>query len=535
MEKGLVCLVLHAHLPYVRHTDDREYLEERWFYEALTETYIPLFLVLQGLLAEGVDFRLTLSFSPPLLSMMEDPLIMKKYKKHLEGLIELAEAEVERTKNLPEFHETALMYLNRFNEVYRQIFIKMGGYPVKALQELAGSGKVELITTCATHGYLPLIGLTDEIVRAQVAVGQELFQRLFGQKAKGIWLPECGYQPGHDQILREFGLRYFFMDTHGVLYASKRPKYGVFAPLYCPSGVAAFARDTETSKQVWSSKEGYPGDPDYREFYRDIGYDLDYEYIKKYLPGGTRVDTGIKYYRITGPTEHKEPYRPEWAKAKAAIHAGNFMFNREKQIEYLASIMDRPPLVVAPYDAELFGHWWFEGPQFLDFFFRKAAFDQKVFKLVTPTEYLEMYPVNQVAVPNACSWGHKGYNEVWLEKSNEWIYRHLHKAQTRMVELANRYPHAEGYRARSLNQAARELLLAQSSDWAFIMKAGTMVQYAVRRTKEHLHNFTRLYYSILEDRYDLIWLQKIEQQNNIFPHIDYRVFSSNFLCANPAS
>ena len=149
-------------------------------------------------------------------------------------------------------------------------------------------------------------------------------------------------------------------------------------PIYCPTGVAAFGRDLESSRQVWSSKEGYPGDFSYRDFYRDVGFDLDYDYIKPYLHGdGKRTNVGIKYYRITGKTDHKEPYSPERAQDKAAEHAGNFMFNREKQIEHLASIMDRKPIIVAPYDAELFGHWWFEGPDWINFLFRKIAFDQK--------------------------------------------------------------------------------------------------------------------------------------------------------------
>ena len=159
-----------------------------------------------------------------------------------------------------------------------------------------------------------------------------------------------------------------------------------------PEGPAVFGRDWESSKQVWSCGRRLPGDYDYREFYRDIGYDLEYEYIRPYLKDGIRCNTGIKYHRITGPGNHKEPYNPRRALDKAAEHAGNFMFNREKQVEYLASKMDRRPIIVAPYDAELFGHWWFEGPAWLDFLIRKIAYDQDVIKLTTPSRYLTEYP-----------------------------------------------------------------------------------------------------------------------------------------------
>ncbi|HHX50223.1 MAG TPA: DUF1957 domain-containing protein, partial [Clostridia bacterium] len=318
------------------------------------------------------------------------------------------------------------------------------------------------------------------------------------------------------------GLQYFFLDTHGVLFAEPRPRYGIYAPIGCPSGVAAFGRDIETSKQVWSSSEGYPGDPDYREFYRDIGYDLDFSYIKDHIhPSGLRTDTGFKYYRVTGKTDYKEPYRPNWAREKAAIHAGNFMFNREKQIEYLARVMDRPPLIVSPYDAELFGHWWFEGPQWLEYLFRKIYFDQNVIETITPTEYLERHPSLQPATPCLSSWGARGYNDVWLEGSNDWIYRHLHQGARRLEELSRDFSRVTGNRKRALRQAVRELLLAQSSDWAFIMKTGTMVEYAEKRTITHLSNLNRIYHSLKNGDLDETWLEHLEQENNIFPEASY--------------
>jgi 1,4-alpha-glucan branching enzyme len=372
--------------------------------------------------------------------------------------------------------------------------------------------------------------LQREAVQAQIHYAVQYHTSCFGRPPRGIWLPECAYQPGDDEILRAYGLRYFFTDAHGLLHASPRPKYGNFAPIYCPSGVAAFGRDLESSKQVWSANEGYPGDYDYREFYRDIGYDLEYEYIRPYIdPSGLRMNTGIKYHRITGQTHDKQPYNPDWAREKAAQHAGNFMFNREQQIEYLSSFLGRKPIIVSPYDAELFGHWWFEGPQWLDFLIRKVYYDQHTIKLATPSDYLSLYPRNQVSTPSLSSWGYKGYNEVWLEGSNDWIYRHLHQAATRMVALTNTFPEATGVLRRALNQAARELLLAQSSDWAFIMKTGTVVPYAVRRTQGHIGNFIGLDEQITGNRIDQRWLGELEAKNNIFPDLDYRIYSSSDL------
>ncbi|MFA5089895.1 MAG: 1,4-alpha-glucan branching protein domain-containing protein [Candidatus Omnitrophota bacterium] len=522
MNKGYLCMVLHGHLPFVRHPEHEDFLEEDWFYEAITETYIPLILAFERLLNDKVNFRLTMSLTPTLISMLADNLLQARYLKHINRLIELGHREVERTRWQHEFNQLANMYLGRFYEV-RSAFERYRGNLVNAFKAFQDAGNLEIITCAATHGYFPLMGVCEASVRAQVKVAVSHYESVFGRKPAGIWLPECGYYPGHDEILKECGIHYFFTDAHGLLHGVPRPKYGVFAPVYCRSGVACFGRDLESSKQVWSSIEGYPGDYYYREFYRDIGFDLDYEYIKPYIhPDGIRINTGIKYYRITGSDE-KRPYNPYLAQDKAAEHAGNFMFNREKQIDYLNGLMQKSPLIVSPYDAELFGHWWYEGPMWLDFLMRKVVFDQKTVRLITPSEYLAENPRNQVITPSLSSWGWKGYSEMWLQGPNDWIYRHLHMASDRMTELVKAHPQALGLLARALNQALRELLLSQSSDWAFIMGTGTHVSYAVKRTKEHLLRFTRLYEDIKANAIDEKWLADMENKDNIFPQIDYRV------------
>jgi 1,4-alpha-glucan branching enzyme len=525
MAKGYLALVLHAHLPYVRHPEHGYSLEEKWLYEAITETYIPLIWMLESLLDDNVPFRLTLSLSPTLIAMLQDDFLQNRYLAHLDKMIDLGAREVHRTRGTP-FHDTARMYNDRLHGARDTFARRYGKNLVRAFKGFLDSGRVEVITTAATHGYLPLLMIHREAVRAQVATGIQTYRRAFGRDPAGLWLPECSYTPGLDEILKEFGLRYFFLDSHGLLFASHRPRFGIFAPVYCPSGVAAFGRDLESSKQVWSAQEGYPGDHNYREYYRDIGFDLDYDYIKPYIhPDGIRVNTGFKYYRITGKGQHKEPYVPEWARATAEAHAGNFMFNREHQVHYLSRIMDRPPIIVAPYDAELFGHWWFEGPHWLETLMRRIAYDQHTLEPITPSEYLRRFPCNQLATPCASSWGDKGYHEVWLNQANDWIYRHLHWAAERMIELAREHPRAEGLRRRALNQAARELLLAQASDWAFIMATNTMVAYAARRTKNHLLNFKGLWHQLRENRLEPGWLAELEDRNNPFPDLEYTVYA----------
>ncbi len=526
MSKGYLCLVLHAHLPFVRHPEYNEFLEEDWLFEAITETYIPLIKVFDNLISDGVDFRLTLSITPPLANMLSDPLLQERYSHHIDKLIDLSEKEMDFVKGCPEFRPAAKMYYDKLRETRHIFKDKYECNIINAFRKFQDLGKMEIITCCATHGYLPLM-LHTKATKAQIRIGAQDYFYKFGQRPKGIWLSECAYNPDDDYILKEEEISYFFLDTHGILYGKPRPRYAVYAPIYCPSGVAAFARDIESSLQVWSADIGYPGDYRYREFYRDIGFDRDYTYIKPYLHSdGVRRYTGLKYHRITGkvPLNRKAPYNPQDALEASAEHAGNFMFNREKQIEFLASVMDRKPIVVAPYDAELFGHWWYEGPEFLNYLFRKIHYDQNTISTILPTEYLNEYPRNQVLRPTMSSWGDKGYNEVWLNGRNDWIYRHLHKATERMIEIAEKNPNTTGVRKRVLNQLARELMLAQSSDWAFIMTTGTMTAYSYKRTRDHIHRFNLLYEAVKNDQINHISLEELEHRDNIFPSIDYRAY-----------
>jgi len=529
MPKGYLSIVLHAHLPFVRHPEHENFLEENWLFEAITETYIPLIKVFNGLVNDNVKFRITMSLSPTLISMLMDDHLQHKYLKHLDMLIELAKKEIVRTKGQGQFNNLAHMYHDDFLEA-RRIFVDENHMNlVTAFKKLQDAGRLEVITCCATHGYLPLMEVERQAsVRAQVRTGVELYEKVFGKKPLGIWLPECGYNPGDEEILKQEGIKYFFVDSHGILFGTPRPRFGVFNPYLTKSGVAALGRDLETSKAVWSAVEGYPGDYNFREFYRDIGFDLDYDYIKPYINAdGVRINTGIKYYKITGTTDHKEPYVPENAGARAAEQAGNFMFNREKQIENLAAQMgDRLPLIVAPYDAELFGHWWYEGPRWIDFLIRKISYDQKNIELATPGDYLKKYKKFQVMTPSFSSWGYKGYSEVWLEGSNDWMYRHLHKMVERMVEAASSHRDASGLMKRALNQMARELLLAQSSDWAFIMKTGSHVNYAGARFTEHSTHFSELYEEVKTGTFDEEYIKQCEDKFNLFPDIDYSVYSS---------
>ncbi len=385
---------------------------------------------------------------------------------------------------------------------------------------------LEIITCAATHGFLPLMENCFEAVRAQIFIARDQYREMFGRDPAGIWLPECAYVASLDKVLQEANLRWFIIDAHGFMFGSPRPRYAIYTPCFTPTGPAAFGRDRDSSRQVWSAEEGYPGDPAYRDFYRDIGFDLSEEYLKPFLPkDGTRRFTGLKYYRITGRTHAKELYNRGWAMGAVDAHAGHFMQSRAGQISHLRAHMNVEPVVVSPFDAELFGHWWFEGPEFLNLLIRKAVYDQKEFRFTTPTRYLAEHDTHQLMVPSPSSWGHKGYWEVWLEDSNAWIYPHLHAAARRMSEMARVHQHTSAELIdRALRQMARELLLAQSSDWAFLMKTGTARDYATKRTKDHLLRFTRLYDQVRAEDVDPSFLANCEWRDNIFPNLNWHYY-----------
>ena len=370
MKKGYFSLVLHAHLPYVNHPDFPQYMEERWLFEAITETYLPLLQVFGRLQEKGIPFKVTLSITPPLMEMFSNRDLRRKYLDYLEGNIKLAGKEITRTASEdPRKNELAYYYLKNLEEI-KDLYLSINGELTGAFAAFQSMGYLEIITCNATHGFLPLMERNYEATNAQIQIGTETYKQQVKTAPNGIWLAECGYVPGLDKHLLRNGLSYFFVDSHALWYADPAPRYGVYRPVATPGGLFAFARDPESSQQVWSAEAGYPGDPRYREFYKDIGFEREEDYIKPHIdPSGIRCNTGIKYYRITGKEiglDAKDYYDVENARKAIREHARDVAMKKRNQIEDLYDRFDGvEPVVVAPFDAELFGHWWYEGPLFI--------------------------------------------------------------------------------------------------------------------------------------------------------------------------
>jgi 1,4-alpha-glucan branching enzyme len=537
---GYLALILHAHLPFVRHPEHEHFLEEDWFFEAVTESYIPLLRMMRRLVDDGVPFKLTMSLTPTLCAMLQDPLLRERYVRHLDLLIDLAAREQKRNRKHPQLRDLARFYFELFSE-NRRLFVdewKCGLLSV--IRELRQAGALEIVASAATHGLLPILQQqAPQAARAQVLIGRDVYVDLFDAEPSGFWLPECAYAPGLEAILQEANIRWFLLDAHGLLFGKPRPRRSIYAPCYTPSGPAAFARDLDASRRVWSAQEGYPGDPAYREFYRDIGFDLPMEHLGP-IAHGSRKFSGVKYHRITGSGDEKQLYDRAAADNAAAKHASDFLVQRRQQIREISEL-GFDPIALSPFDAELFGHWWFEGPVFLEQFIRQAA-NERDFRLTTPSEFLAGHPTQQIVEPAASTWGENGHLAVWLDPSNAWIYLHLHAALQKMIGLAQSASAVVGqplrlpgkglageataleFTDRILKQLARELLLAQASDWAFLMKTGTAREYATKRTIEHLARFDRLYDQFVTNRVDEEFVRDCEWRDNLFPNVNWRYY-----------
>jgi 1,4-alpha-glucan branching enzyme len=517
---GSLALVLHAHLPFVRHPERESFHEENWLFEAISESYVPLLQMMQRLLRRGIRFQITLSVSPTLCAMLSDPLLCDRYLRHLDRLGGLLERECDRNQADKRVFALSEFYRDFFAETRRTFAEEWNCDLLGVFRQLRGTGAVEITASAATHAILPILQQSPGAAHAQIAIGCDQFRETFGGEPSGFWLPECAYSTGIAELLQAENIRWFIVDAHALEQALPPARRGSFAPCFTKAGPAAFARSVHASRQVWSADQGYPGDPAYRDFYRDVGFDLSPEELAAFPK---RSFTGIKYHRVTGhDVSMKEIYDRTAAEETARRHARHFV---ERCIAELQSVQadDWNPIVIAPFDAELFGHWWFEGPIFLEQVILAAAENKLL--LTTPSEFLTQNPTQQVSEPATSSWGDQGFLDVWLDQKCAWIYPHLFTANTRMTTLAqSRGRKTTADDERVLRQLVRELLLAQSSDWAFLIRNATAKNYATKRVSDHLSRFAKLADQFERRKVDRDFLAQCEAQDNLFPNVDWRRF-----------
>ena len=510
---GRLAIVLHAHLPYVR-KNEKNSLEEDWLFQAILECYIPLLQAIEASKKENpINTKLTISLSPTLLSLLQNKKIKETFPLWIKTRIDFLQELPQKEKNASGF------LMQNLNDKYLY-WQNCSGDLIERFRVLLKSGNLDILTCAATHGYLPILRENPETVKGQINTAIRSHKNIFGTQPLGIWLPECAYYENLDQLLFNSGIRYAVLDGHGVLNASPRPRYGVYAPICSTKGVAFFGRDNESTLPVWSAKDGYPGDSVYREFHKDLGWELPTSKLQeKDIPCSRPL--GLKFYKITNDKlslEKKEFYIESDAKRKVEEHADSYLLARSKQLENLSLSSSFEPLLIAPFDAELFGHWWYEGPSFIENILEKSI--KYSIKMTTLKEFLMQKPNLQICDPSSSSWGQGGYHNYWLNDKNAWIVPEITKAGSTFVELVSQN-HNNSFSLRLLNQAARELLLSESSDWSFILRAGTTTELAKERIDRHLFRFWKLVEMIKNNsKLDLKFLKNIEDEDSIFLDIN---------------
>lgn len=561
---GTLAIVLHSHIPYVLAHGQWPHGTD-WLTEVAAESYIPLLDALHDLATNDVPARLAVGLTPILCEQLADDGFKDEFTDWLEQNLGAAAADARRFR--ADGNDALLALAQRWRAWFRHTLDRWtnayGRDLVGAFRAHQDAGRIEIITSAATHGYLPLL-LTDRAVAAQVRAGAASYERHFARKPRGFWLPECAYRPryawqapldpfqttepvvrrGIDEFLSEAGIGYTFVDGHLLrgdgtqgVYAERfgalralwhqftmetiTPPVGVppYRPCFVQEGgeaqtpVAVFGRDARSSHAVWAADGGYPGDEWYLEFHKQA------------------ETSRLRYWRVSFPKDDlaaKQPYDPHRAYERTLEHARHFVDEVKAVLREQRNAGNERPIVTALYDTELFGHWWHEGALWLKEALRLAAADPEI-TLATPGDYLDTLPPNTprsvVRLPEG-SWGEGGFHGVWLHAGTEWMWERIYAAEREMATLVDTLADSEAA-ARALRQAARELLLLEASDWPFVTSTGGAPDYAAARVKAHALHFDQL--ALLAraagagetiDPAPWRMLAEVEQRDNPFPDID---------------
>ncbi len=555
---GAFTFVLHSHLPYARQAGMWPHGEE-WVHEGIAETYLPLLNALHDLADENVPYKLTIGITPILAEQLGDALISEHFLQYAEERAVWAAADIDRFEESGqvELKNLAIFYHHWYARALSSFQTRFDKSILAGFRALQDQGLIEIATCAATHGYLPLLS-RDSSIFGQIQIGIDTYVKHFGRRPKSIWLPECAYRPAYfedvgDQTIRRpgiesflaaQGIRVFFSETHTVeggrpvgkaageaigpygevsrryavdLTAEEQSEPGTTYQAYwvgdAAGKVAVLGRNNRTGQQVWSGTFGYPGEGSYREFHRKDGV------------------SGMQYWRIGGPgvdLGEKPPYDPDRAAERVRDHAHHYVgLVEELLVDYQANT-GAYGIIASNYDTELFGHWWFEGVDWLKEVLGGLASSTRV-DMTRASQFVDQHQPERVMSLPESSWGSGGTHFTWMNVDTQWIWPQIHAAERRIEELVARYPDATGDIRDVLNQAARELLLLESSDWPFLVTTGQAKEYASRRFSEHLQRFETL--AEIAERGELTaeertMLEELKEADNPFSHIDYRVFAA---------
>ncbi len=550
MSVGSFVLMLHSHLPYYRKAGMWPFGEES-VYECMAETYIPLLNIIEELNSEGIKANLTIGITPVLAEQLADEHLNKGFVKFLDNRIDAAQADEKRfssrgDEKSADFLHQARFYKQWFSAIKADYQERWHSDIIGALRRFQDQGLIEITTSAATHCFSPLLE-TDSSLHAQFKIGVESYKRHFGRQPQGCWLPECAYRPGDklrpgiERWLYEAGIKYFFTESfviEGGQTAESRRFFGPYetiehlpVPKTKETGldtyeaywlkdypVGVLARHEQAGFQVWSADHGYPGDGNYREFHKKDDV------------------SGLHYWKLTSKKTNlgdKQPYSPEAALQRVHDNSDHYAGFIQQQLTDHLKATGQPGLVMVSFDTELFGHWWFEGIVWIKEVIRKLKTYTAV-KMQTASGYLDENPPKQAITLPESSWGSGGHWQVWLNEDTEWMWPIIHEAEKTMEALVDSHKIHKGSNgnrnsntlsSRALNQAARELLLLESSDWPFLVTTGQAKEYAIERFNTHNDRFKILVDMLKSGDYEEARIAEIENIDNCFPDIKPEYFS----------
>lgn len=517
MARKSLVISIAAHSPYIRHLDGEYVSKNTILFNAVNNTYLPLLNMFSNLEAEGVAFKVNMVLSPLLCSMLADPVIQQQYIEWQEKLIILGEAEVgkyksgdARKKLAEEYLEQARTNLKDFQETFNQDLLSKFRYYIN-------HGNIEVMATAATNCFLPHYIDMPEAVQAQIETGIQLHKEFFGVVPEGFWMPYMGYTSGLERLIRPYGFNYSIVNTHSLLFAEKQPENGIFSPVRCRNSLVLFGCDSEKNL-------GFMKNPVYRNQEKDIGFEADDEYLEKTLGNlGARVETGFRYTSMSADSETW--YDREKALAQAKADAEAFIKEKKEKLSKAVELMDDVDAsLVCTFDASYFGGSWYEGVEFLNQVIR-GIYDDGDIELSSCSELInQQYQLPRIE-PFAGAYAGTGYGENLLDKSNSWMLRYVRKACERMTDLSGRFTDDTGLKPRTLNLAAKELLLAMSDDWAQMVHDGNMPEYAEERFRQSIAAFSTVYDSLGSNSISTEWLTRMEKEHPFFGAMNYHVFS----------
>jgi 1,4-alpha-glucan branching enzyme len=454
--------------------------------------------------------------------MLSDEYLIQRYLDYTHRQIIFGAQELERTGKEPGQHAMIKSLYDRIVE--KRVFFTehCENKLLKGFDHYQKKGRLEILSTAATHAFLPFFTGYPEAIQSQFETAFPVYKANFGRYPQGFWLPELGWKPELDSWLREYNFTYTIVEPHALVYARPPAKNGSFYPARTPQGIVVLGRDFYASEEI----DEIAKDPAFRYNNRDQGYELPSDRLEPFLGfQGSRTSTGYKYWAAGEDGTGMVPYDPDKAGNASRCGAALFLEKLLSRLKSASELMDLPALSLCAFEADRFGRFWHEGPSFLESLFREAAKNETV-QFLTPTEYLCKQDSTgyQTLSPEFSSWGTNGYAETWLDASNDWIYRHTMKALDRMTELVERFPDNSSLKERALNQAAREILLVLASDWPKLLYRQESADYARSCLEGSLRNFTTIYEALGSNYISTEWLTILEKRHNIFPNINYRIF-----------